>query len=139
MAISKSQGSLLGSLSWSSEKAEPSNRVWGPDSLGRKKGRKCLLTSRSSKCLLLQEAFLIPPLSSLLLLSQYSLGFCMFLPHPNFSYPSVKAQSLISSFFKIFLMWAIFKVFIDIDAIWLLFYALGLGTLRHVGSQLPKD
>ena len=63
----------------------------------------------------------------------------MFLPHPNFSYPSVKAQSLISSFFKIFLMWAIFKVFIDIDAIWLLFYALGLGTLRHVGSQLPKD
>ena len=40
-------------------------------------------------------------------------------------------------FFKIFLMSAIFKVFIELDAIWLLFYALGLGTPRHVGSQLP--
>ena len=54
------------------------------------------------------------------------LSFISESPEPNFFF-----------FLRFFLMSAIFKVFIELDAIWLLFYTLGLGTPRHVGSQLP--
>ena len=42
-------------------------------------------------------------------------------------------------FFKIFLMWTIFKVFIVIVIILLLFYVFGFLALRHVGSSAPQS
>ena len=42
-------------------------------------------------------------------------------------------------FFKILLMWTIFKVFIGIVIILLLFYVFGVLALRHVGSSVPQS
>ena len=42
-------------------------------------------------------------------------------------------------FFKIFLMWTIFKVFTEFLKMVLLFNVLVFMTLRHVGSWLPDQ
>ena len=56
---------------------------------------------------------------------------------PDFCHPDVPTTGnclLLRVFFFFFLMWIIFKVFIEFVTILLLFYVLLFLTMRHVGS-----